>query len=211
MKETFSLPITYDHTLYTNQCKDFKRICVLLHGYLLDGEFMFQKLNSLFDQETLVLAPNGPFMIPQKKGEEFFPKYGWYFFDPHKQAFYINYEPAALYLKNILDRYNPDHKPVTLIGYSQGGYLTPKVAELVPEVNTVIGLACVFRNERFHYRSDVIYHQIHGDNDVVVEMNGALEEWAILKDKGNPGKFMELLDTGHKLSLEFITALKELL
>lgn len=211
MKQTNNIQLSLNHDLYTNNVDHFDSIYLLLHGYLLDGEFMFNKLKDALPKNSLIIAPNGPFMVPQKKGEEYFPKYSWYFFDPNKKSFYINYEPAADYLKTILSKYNPNKKPVTIIGYSQGGYLSPKVAEIVPEVKKVIGLACVFRNTKFEFRSDITFHQIHGNIDLAVEMPGALAEWCILKDRGNTGEFIELADVGHRLSPEFLTALEDLL
>lgn len=211
MKQTNNIQLNIEHDLYTNNLQEFDSIYLLLHGYLLDGDFIYNKLKSSLPENSLVIAPNGPFMVPQKKREEYFPKYGWYFFDPSKKTFYINYDPAADYLKKILSKYNPNKKPVTIIGYSQGGYLSPKVAELIPEVNKVIGLACVFRNGKFNYRSDITYHQIHGNMDLAVEMPGALHEWSILKDQGNTGEFIELDEIGHRLSEEYINALTSLL
>lgn len=211
MKQTNKIQISIDHDLYTNNLKEFDSIYLLLHGYLLDGEFMYNKLKESLPENSLIIAPNGPFMVPQKKGEEYFPKYGWYFFDPLKKSFYINYEPAAEYLKTILSIYNPKKKPVTVIGYSQGGYLSPKVAQIVPEITKVIGLACVFRNTKFNYRNDVVYHQIHGNIDLAVEMAGALEEWVNLKEKGNSGQFIELDEVGHRFSNEYLTSLQSIL
>lgn len=211
MKEEILIPVTTSHNLHTNKQQNFKRVYLLLHGYLLDGEFMFNKLKESLPQDALILAPNAPFLVPQKKADEYLPKYAWYFFEPTKKTFYINYRPAAEYLKDILKKYNPENKPVTLIGYSQGGYLSPKVAEIVEEVDAVIGLACVFRNQKFNFRPNVTFHQIHGNIDVAVEMSGALEEWAILKERGNQGEFIELADVGHRLTQEFITALSDLI
>lgn len=211
MKQTNKIQISIDHDLYTNNLKEFDSIYLLLHGYLLDGEFMYNKLKESLPENSLIIAPNGPFMVPQKKGEEYFPKYGWYFFDPLKKSFYINYEPAAEYLKTILSIYNPKKKPVTIIGYSQGGYLSPKVAQIIPEITKVIGLACVFRNTKFNYRNDVVYHQIHGNIDLAVEMAGALEEWVTLKEKGNSGQFIELDEVGHRFSNEYLTSLQSIL
>lgn len=211
MKQTIEYSITTNHDIYTNQAKNFERVYLLLHGYLLDGEFMYKTIQDKLPKDALIIAPNGPFIVPQKKGESYYPKFAWYFFDPSKQTFYINYEPAADYIKNIIKKFNPNKKPITIIGYSQGGYLSPKISEVVQEVDTVIGMACVFRNTKFNYRKNVTFHQIHGDIDVAVEMKGALEEWATLKDKGNLGQFIELADVGHRLSSEFKNALKDLI
>lgn len=211
MKHQNRFSIVSNHDLYTNEAQEFDRVYVLLHGYMLDGHFMFEKLKNFLPENSLIISPNGPFLVPQKKQDKFLAKFSWYFFDPAKKTFYINYEPAAQYVKDIISKYNPDKKPVTLIGYSQGGYLSVKIAELVQEVDCVIGMACVYRNAKFEFHESKVFHQIHGDNDLIVQIDGALEEWATLKKRGNTGKFIELCDTGHKLGNEFTGALKDLI
>jgi predicted esterase len=211
MKLTLSLPMTLEHDIYSNQMQNFDRIYLLLHGYMLDGKFIQNILGPYLPKEQLILAPNGPFMVPYQKDNNYYPRFAWYFYDPHKKSFYINYDKACYYIKSILAIVNPDKKPVTVIGYSQGGYLSPKLAEDIPEIDTVIGLACVFRNSKFTFNPKVTYHQIHGDLDLVVELKQALDEWAMLKDKGNTGQFIELQEVGHKLSPEYFHSLQELL
>lgn len=213
MKHSLNFPITYEHDIYTNGLRSFNRIYLLLHGYSLDGSFMFHKISQKLPDDSLIIAPNGPFLVPikSKDKDEFLARYAWYFFDPFKKNFYINYLPGANYLKNILQHYNPQSAPVTIIGYSQGGYIAPKVAELDSSIDKVIGLACVFRHKKFQYQSSVIYHQIHGDNDSIVNCSGAHEEFIFLKNKGNTGKFVTLPTIGHKLQNEYITELIKLI
>lgn len=210
MKLTNTISVETEHHLHSNNLETFEHVYLLLHGYLLDGEYMFNKIGKHLPKDSLIIAPNGPFTVPFKKGEEYLPKYAWYFYDPNKKTFYINYEPAAEYVKKVLKLYNPDSKPVTVIGYSQGGYLSPKVAEVVDEVKEVIGLACVFRTNKFTQK-DIPYHQVHGNIDIAVEFSNALEEYAKMKEKGNIGKFIELDEVGHKINDEFISALKDLI
>lgn len=213
MKQSLELSITHHHDIYTNDLKQFKRVFLLLHGYSLDGDFMMSKLSHIFPENSLIIAPNGPFLIPvkMKSKDEFQAKFAWYFFDPYKKSFYINYLPGAHYIKNILEHYNPQAMPVTIIGYSQGGYIAPKVAEIVKSVDSVIGLACVFRHNKFTYQPSVKYHQVHGEIDSIVELSGAQEEFNFLKEQGNTGNFILLPQTGHRLQLEYINELSKII
>ena len=215
MKHNLSIPITYQHEIYSNELDQFDRVFLLLHGYSLDGEFMLKKLREHLPQNALILAPNGPFLVPvkDKNKDAFLPRYAWYFFDPYQKSFYINYEPAAHYLTSVLKHFNPQKKPVTIIGYSQGGYLAPKVAEVESCVDSVIGMACVFRRSKFSYRIGVQYHQIHGTNDSIVDYKGALKEFKSLKEEGGQqvGDFITLPNTGHRLQSPYIQSLKKII
>lgn len=215
MKHQLKLAVSSNHELYSNftkKVKNFKRVYLLLHGYMQDGEFIFKKLQKSLPKDTLILAPNGAYLLPSQKNNQFSPKYAWYFFDPATRTYYINYTPAAEYLASILNEYNPQKVPVTVIGYSQGGYLSPKVSELVEQVDQIIGIACVFRNNKFVQKKRVIYHQIHGQLDAIVDINGARTEWDQLKKRGNNfGKFIEIPDVGHRLTNEYVDVIATLI
>ena len=173
---------------------------------MLDGKFMYNTLKAYLPEDSLIISPNGPFLIPHKKEQSFVARYSWYFFDSEKKHFYINFEPAAQMLSSMLDTIAPNI-PVTVIGYSQGGYLAPKVAELYASVDKVIGIACTFRNNKFRER-DIEYHQIHSKQDIVVEYKGSKDEFIKLR---NPGKYIEIDDIGHKLGPAYFEALKNLI
>ena len=187
-----------------------KRIFLLLHGYLLDGEYLIKKLADSLPTDCLIISPNGPFLVPQKKGEEYFAKYSWYFFDPNKKSFYINYKPAAEFLKNLIQQINIDKLAISIIGYSQGGYLAPKVAELIPEVDSVLGLACIFRKKMFEPREDLVYHQIHGQNDLIVSIDESKEQWLEIHNKCPNSQYIELSGSGHRIDQEFLENIKNL-
>jgi predicted esterase len=211
MKETISLSLTYDHDVLVNKGSNPKRCFVLLHGYLLDGDYIYNKLLPILNEDDLIIAPNGPFLIPVEKKETHIPKYSWYFFDVSSETYYINFEPAAEYVNHILNYYNTENLPVTIIGYSQGGYLSPKIAEFNSNIKTIIGLACVFRNKKFKINTNTTYHQIHGNLDVIVEKKNALAEWEDLKNRGNEGNFRSLENSGHRIDNEFLAELKRLI
>ena len=151
-----------------------------------------------------------------QKKNEFIPTYAWYFFDPFKKEYYVNLGPSADYIQSIMTRLyekNPAYQelPITVIGYSQGGYLAPKIAEIIPNVDQVIGLACVFRNNQFSFNQKTQYHQIHSDSDLVVNQDGALDEFKVLKERGNIGRFIEIKGTSHRLNDDYLEALKSVL
>lgn len=212
MKKTLeNAPLTFDHDYFIKVPEKPKRIYVLLHGYLLDGEFMFNKLGSVIPEDGIIVSPNGPFPVPVKKNNQFAPRYAWYFFDPGKKIYYINYEPAAYFMRTFLQRIWPFELPMTLIGYSQGGYIAPKIAEIVPLVDTVVGMACTYRNSRFEFRDEVKLHQINSEVDPMVDIENSKKEFNILADRGNLGQFITLSESGHKIDEHYLAELKNLL
>lgn len=209
MKKTYKLPIEYEQSYFTNDLKDYDHIILALHGYQQSGEFFYKRIEKFLDlNKTLIICPNAPFLVPTKKEEGWIDTYSWYFFDPQKKSFYINYEPSALMISKLLDQLNPLNKEVTLLGYSQGGYLSPKVAQLNKNIKKVIGLACIFRGERFKLKDDCEYFQIHGNEDDVVDIKESQNEFEKL---GLDLNDYHTIDADHLLTSQFFDKLKDLL
>lgn len=185
-----------------------KRVYLLLHGYLLDGKYMSREFEYFFGDDSLVICPNGPFLVPVKKGEKYFPKFAWYFFDPVAKSYYINYDPGAKYLNDILTEFNSMKLPVTIVGYSQGGYLAPRVANFCEEVDQVISIASIFRPDRFEINPDVEYVQINSTNDLVVSSSEAIEEGKVMKNLGANYHLEILQRPGHRIDAEYKETLK---
>ncbi|MBC76639.1 MAG: hypothetical protein CME64_11550 [Halobacteriovoraceae bacterium] len=192
MKITKSNPISYEHDIHINETKDYEKVVLLLHGFQLNGKFMFKRFEKLFSSNTLVMAPNAPFVVPLKKDDGWEARYGWYFYDPDKRNFYINYEPASYWLCDIVRELNKKRAPVTIIGYSQGGFIAPKVAESLTEVEKVIAINSIFRSERFSIRKEVTYSQVHGKLDSLVSFEDAQEEFNKMQELGAKGDFLEV-------------------
>jgi predicted esterase len=208
MKKSFNLPLTYPQDFYTNDLKDYDRILLALHGYQLNGEFIFKRLTRHLNlKSTLLLCPNAPFLVPIKKGEDFHAGYSWYFFEPKTRNFYINYEPSAKLMCEFVNQNNPNKVPVDIIGYSQGGYLSPKIAELCSETEKVIGLSCIFRRNRFLIKENCEYIQIHGNKDQTVNYDEAKEEFEHL---GLDSNNFHKVATEHLLDTKLLEKLKEI-
>lgn len=203
MKTELELPITFPSAIYENETESFERVLLCLHGYQLDGRFMFKRFEPLVNSKTKVISPNAPFLVPLKKEGGWEPRYSWYFFDSSRKSFYINYDPAAKWLADLMALKNPNKRPVTIIGYSQGGYLAPKAAELVPECDRVIGINSIFRSEKFEHREAIEYLQLNGTEDKIVSCKDAKTEFDSLIKKGARGKF-ETCKEGHLLNQSMI-------
>lgn len=210
-KQFFNLSLNIPYEVEISIPSSVRKVFLLLHGFKQDGKQLFDQISAILPDDVAIIAPNGPFFIPVQNKNNFEMKYAWYFFDPLKKSYYINYDPAAEFIKSILIELDLFKMPITIIGYSQGGYLAPKIAEIVPSVESVIGLACVFRNHMFDFRSSVFYHQIQSKSDTIIDFEGAKEEFLVLKNKGNIGRFIELDGLGHRLSNEYLFELSELI
>lgn len=194
-----NIPIPSEHNVSILKKGDPQRIYVLLHGYLQDGTFILDKLSEFIPDGSLILSPNGPFTVPVKKNDTFLPKYAWYFFDSISKRYYVDFNPAAHYICELLHKFNAEKLPVTVIGYSQGGYLAPKLAELIEQVDNVIGVACCFRNEKFSFNKRFRLNQVNSYDDLIVDFKGALSEFNETLKMGNKGLFLKLNGTGHRL------------
>lgn len=212
MKKIFTdIPFRVEHEAQVSLPSNPKRVYLLLHGFQQNGSFMFDQLRSVLPQDSAIIAPDGPLSTPIKRNEGYDLKYAWYFFDALNKKYLIDYMPAAEFLKSILLELNLLKKPITVIGYSQGGYLAPKIAEVIPSVDTVIGIACTFRNEKFAYRNSVMIHQINSNSDTIIDFEGAKEEFLTLRERGNLGRFIELEDVGHRLTNDYLLELSQLI
>ena len=203
MKTSFNIPISHEHQVYLSENQEFDRVLLLLHGYQLNGQFMFKRYADSFGQRVKVIAPNAPFLAPIKKADGWEARYSWYFYDSDKMSFIINYEPAAKWLASLMEQVNPLGKPLTIIGYSQGGFIAPKVAELATNVEKVIGINSIFRSERFTIKPEAQYIQINGSLDDIVPSKQAKTEFDKLIGKGASGQFIEL-EEGHPLNRNLI-------
>lgn len=223
MKISRSIPLEHPQDIHISEAsdssvlKDFDHVLLLLHGFQLDGSFMFKRFEKKFGPKTLIVAPNAPFLVPllkQKEKEkekekayekEWLPRYGWYFYDSLKKKFVIDYEPASQWLKALMKDLNPEKKETTILGYSQGGYLAPKAAELIKETTQVIGVNCVFRSNHFEMRQGVRYEQVHGKQDSIVSLEEAKEEFLKMRDAGAEGEFLEV-ESDHLLNHKLVEA-----
>jgi len=191
------------------------RLVLLLHGYTLAGPWMLSKcgpaLPPELEKNSVILAPNAPFPIPEKTKDGYKVGFSWYFYDPAIDDYFIDMKVACRFLIEMIRKLGFENLPVTIIGFSQGGYLAPFVAQEVPKVDHIIGIACQFLNEELELNAQIRMDQIHGANDDTVDPLRARKSHDALTKSGIKGEFYLLPGVGHRFSHEVQTRLTSLL
>lgn len=176
-----------------------QEVYLLLHGLGERGKRIFRKLLPYLPADALVIAPNGPFPLQRLKENRLSYGHSWYFYDKFEQKYFINQDLAKFWLRDLLKIENPHALPVTIIGFSQGGYLAPLAGLEIKETKLVIGLACEFRTTLIHHRPPFPLVALHGELDEVVKIQSARDEIQKL-NMGIP--LHSLPHTGHEITSE---------
>ncbi len=188
-----------------------KRVILLLHGLGQRGKRIYRKLLAHLPSDALIIAPNGPFPIPrQKEGKTDFG-HSWYFYDKHEGSYFISMDLSIHWLRDLLKIENPLRLPVTIIGFSQGGYMSPHVGMAIPETQLVIGLACEFRSNFIHQMPSFKLIAVHGELDEIVAPSAQKSEIDSLKMIGIEIDYHLIPNTGHEITTEMAKMVNSLL
>ena len=203
---------------YEEGLQDPEHLYLLLHGYSESADTIRKRLLPLLEKKGKVIIPNAPFPLPKSfplserpSGKDLLSGYAWYFYDAQTDKFLIPYEGPAQYLGDFINRYNKNDLPLTIIGYSQGGYLTPFLAQYAKNVRQVIGINCSFRDSLLTDIPNYEVHGINGDCDIIVDPLLAKERFQRLKERGLKGEFHLVKDATHRLGEEIKEKIKEIL
>lgn len=198
-----------------NECAKAVEFFILLHGYSESAKVIYkrlgQKINKLKGENCKIIAINGlfplvrPFEIlknnEKNREEKNILGFAWYFYDSSKDQFLIDYEVPAKTISHWINHINPNNLPVTIIGYSQGGYLAPFIAcELNKNVKRVIGINCSFRYQMLPQIPNFRLDQFQGREDQIIDTKLAFERFDYLKKKGMKGEFHWVDGVDHKLT-----------
>ena len=187
------------------------RVILLLHGLGERGKRIFRKLLPYLPPKALVIAPNGPFPIQRNKEGRMDFGHSWYFYDKFEGKYFINQDLAKYWLRDLIEIENKEKLPVTIIGFSQGGYLAPVVASEVKETELVIGIACEFRNNLVPEKCHFNMVSIHGDKDEIVLQDWAKREVAILKDRNIFVDFYSVNEATHEINVDIAKTVQKVL
>jgi predicted esterase len=182
---------------------DAKRIIVLLHGYEQSGEKMMEKLKSAIPSDAVILAPNGPFPLPRRTESGYRLGFSWYFWNPFTDEYFVDMEIAVKFVQGLVQEMALKHSlpdlPITLIGFSQGGYLAPFVAQAISRVDHVIGLGCEFLVDEMEHPVKYRMDSVHGALDDIVNCENSKKAHQELVKRGVKGEFHALSETGHRI------------
>ena len=176
------------------------RLFVLLHGFDQLAEKLYQKFEPyLPEQGHAILAPNGPFPIPRRTDQGYRLGCSWYFYDASRDDYYMDMSIGVKFVSELIKRLSLSHVPTTLIGFSQGGYLAPFIAQAMPQVDHVIGIGCEFLTEEMRPEIGFRMDAVHGARDEVVSAEEARLQRQKLDDRGVPGGFYLLPEGTHRV------------
>lgn len=185
---------------------------LLLHGYQDRAKSLWRTIVPLLPPQVGVLAPNGPFPLPQVNERTVKIRFAWYFFDPFKQQYFFGHEVPVSFLLSLLEQLELQETPLRIIGHSQGGYLAPFVALKLKNCTDIIGLGCKFKANLFPTQKlHFALHALHGEEDRIVDMQGAKQFHEDILAKGNKGKFISVARAGHGLEESLLNELAKLL
>jgi predicted esterase len=177
-------------------------IILLLHGLGQRGKRIYRQLLPFLPENALIIAPNAPFPIPREKEGKIDFGHSWYFYNKFEKTYFVTHELSSCWLKSLVELENLAALPVTIIGFSQGGYLAPHVAKYLKETRLVLGLCCEFRSHMIDHNLQVPLIGIHGESDDIVSPISAGLEIERLKEKGLQADFHTVPETGHEINKE---------
>lgn len=177
-------------------------VILLLHGLNERGKRIYRKLVPFLPKDALLIAPNAPFPLPRMKEHGLTYGHSWYFYDKTNRTYFINQDLSKYWLRDLLKIENPNSLPVTIIGFSQGGYLAPLAGREIPETKLVIGLACEFRSTLIHEKLPFPLAAIHGEKDEIITPKMALDEIQNLKKFNMDIGWHTIENAGHEITIE---------
>lgn len=188
-----------------------RQALLLLHGFNERGRRIYRKLIPYLPENALIISPDGPFPMPRLKDNRMNFGHAWYFYDRLERKYYIDQELATAWLQELLLKKNPTKLPLTIIGFSQGGYLAPLLGQKLPETKLVIGIGCEFKDHLLPGICRFPLEAIHGSADAIITPRDALTEVEKLRARGMQCGWHQLENVGHEISQSVGQLVKELL
>lgn len=205
-----SFNIEFDYFIKEAE-SEAKRLYLLLHGFSQRGERLLKKLSPILPKDAVALSPNAPFPAPYKVDHGYLEAYAWYFYLAKEDRFVIPPWPAVQALKNLVQKLGYTHLPITIIGFSQGGYLAPVVAKSLP-VDQIIAVSADYLAKYYSKDDKFKLHAIHGAKDEVSPIEVSKKNLEALKrDFGIDADFHELPNTRHEVDDEAVQVIAKIL
>tara|TARA_R110000868_G_scaffold390856_1_gene660659 strand:- start:247 stop:885 length:639 start_codon:yes stop_codon:yes gene_type:complete len=185
---------------------------ILLHGYGQTGESFYKSIASIMPQGSKILIANGPFPLPGRARTAEALGHAWYFYDAKSDEYYVSYDIAVQLLVQLLQKLNLMDVQKNILGYSQGGYLAPFLAQELTNLKLVVSINSSFRVDKMKQgKEDFLVHAINGADDDIVDPIQARQKHETLDDLKRRGDFHLLPDTHHRITKDVLAVLKNYL
>ena len=215
MRKIVYVPLPFDAEI-VRPSATATEVIILMHGFMESGKRALAKMTPGLPEEltkhALIVAPNGPFVIPippAAPGDSYRAAFSWYFYDRVTQEYKINMETAVVFLEQGLKALGVENLAKRLIGFSQGGYLAPIAATGLKNVKQVIGIAAEYLSDEILKPATFRLDGIHGELDDVVLPKEGRESFEITSQSHKlAGEFKIVAGMGHKIDAAAQAALK---
>ena len=206
-----SIPVRYDE--FRNDAAPNITL-ILLHGYGQTKERIYKSIGvHLINLAKRLIVLNGPFPIPyQDKEGDYKEGYAWYFHSYRQNFTVIPAENCEPFFDELISKLNLEGENVSLIGYSQGGYIMPLFAQKLKNLNQLIGISCGVST---HFKSWMInskpcFNLIHSEEDNLSDVKQAEIQFNEL-NLDNKNCALYKLPGGHEMDQNKISIIKKLI
>ena len=184
-----------------------------MHGFGEEGKTIFDRLAPGLPADAEVVAPDGPFILVKKSSRQV--AFAWYFYDAQTDTFLVDYQTPADMLKNFVESFvklrNLNNIRVTIIGYSQGGYLSLFAASKISFCDRVVGINASWREDKLEKDLAIRIDSLNGEKDSIVDPYLAKKRYQKLCKRGVKGSFHLLKGEAHDFSEAFVRMLYNIL
>lgn len=197
-----TLPVTYRHRAVSKP----RLLVIFLHGYTDHaGSFLKRLFGDTWPEnfrDVAVLAPNGPFPVPVRADNTWREAYAWYFYDDRENLMILPPDAATTACLNLISKFGYEEIPKVLVGFSQGGYLAPHLAQQIKNVREIIGVGTGYREDYYPANEAKTWFvsAVHGSNDEIFPIAEAHKAHEQIKAKGFRGEFHEIAGLRHVAS-----------
>ena len=187
-------------------------LLVALHGKGMSAEQFLRLLRHLPERPRILLVPEGPYPFEKRHEQGIDIGYGWYIYRGDQDEFRDHLLRSEQHLLAVLDevteRFPIDTGRVTLLGYSQGGYLGGFVA--LRHKQRFAGLVLASTRLKHEFLGEEIATGqlpatlfVHSANDPSVDWTRASHGRDLMKTAGANTE-VYLHDSGHRLPAEAV-------
>ncbi|MEQ1878280.1 MAG: hypothetical protein ABL958_16680 [Bdellovibrionia bacterium] len=197
-----------------------KGLVLLLHGYDQMGSYMQAKLDKFIPSDWAYISPNAPFPIPH--WDSVFPApgwreqglklgYTWYFYQSKTREYYLDMRTTLEFLACGVRDLGFGDLPKIVVGFSQGGYVAPFVAQKLTRVRQVVCLSSEFIPDELPDGLEFSLDGVFGDSDPIADIEAAKRSHGECLAKGIKGEFHTVAGAAHEVSAAIGEKLKQIL
>lgn len=188
-----------------------KKSIVLLHGYRQTNNWIYKKLLDSIGSTFNIIAPNAPYLVPRRNPNLIENAYAWYFFNDKRTEYLVPIDDAIRIVSEIIKTYVPDDHELYLCGFSQGGYLTPFIGQNFKNTQKIILLSARIRTEVLREINSFETHSIHGNKDLIINIDRSRNCHKEFIELGNKSFFHEIDNLEHDINEEVQKKLSSIL